>query len=288
MTQPRVVHTIAGIRDEVQDARASGASVALVPTMGALHAGHLSLVRRARELADVVVVSIFVNPLQFGPNEDFERYPRTLDADLKALDELADVVFAPTAAEMYPSGPTQTRVTGGEVAGLFDGASRPGHFDGMLTVVAKLLNIVQPHFAMFGQKDAQQVFLVRQMVADLNLPVSIEAVPTVREGDGLALSSRNGFLDAQARTAAVVLSVALADAAAAAVAGASAALAAGLERVDAVSEASGATVRLDYLAIVDPQTFRSVADSYRGPAIALIAARVGETRLIDNASVVIG
>ncbi|MGN6128094.1 MAG: 4-phosphopantoate--beta-alanine ligase, partial [Humibacter sp.] len=175
MTQPRVVHTIASLREMVRDARADGARIGLVPTMGALHAGHLSLVRRARELADLVVVSVFVNPLQFGPSEDFERYPRTFDADLAALSGLADAVFAPEVSEMYPNGPTQTRVTGGEVAALFEGESRPGHFDGMLTVVAKLLNIAQPDVALFGQKDAQQVFLVRQLVSDLNLPVSIEA-----------------------------------------------------------------------------------------------------------------
>ena len=293
MTQPQVVPTIAQMRERVQHARARGERVALVPTMGALHAGHLALVRRASELADLVVVSIFVNPLQFGPSEDFERYPRTMEADLAVLDGLAQLVFAPSVAEMYPDGPTQTRIIGGEAAGLFEGASRPGHFDGMLTVVAKLLNIVQPHVAMFGQKDAQQVFLVRQMVTDLDLPVSIEAVDTVRESDGLALSSRNRYLLGDARAAAVVLSEALADARAAAVEGAPAALAAGLARVAAASggTASGApvaTVKLDYLAIVDPQTFRSVADTYRGPAIALIAARVDETRLIDNASVVIG
>ncbi|GAB3393437.1 pantoate--beta-alanine ligase [Humibacter soli] len=283
MTPPRVVHTIASLREMVRDARADGARIALVPTMGALHAGHLSLVRRARELADVVVVSVFVNPLQFGPSEDFERYPRTFDADLAALSTLADTVFAPAVSEMYPSGPTQTRVTGGEVAGLFEGESRPGHFDGMLTVVAKLLNIAQPDVALFGQKDAQQVFLVRQLVTDLNLSVSIEAVPTVREEDGLALSSRNHYLDADGRQAAVVLSAALQDVAAAGHLGAATALDAGLARI-----AASATVRLDYLAIVDPQTFRSVEDSFRGPAIALIAARVGETRLIDNANVIIG
>ncbi len=280
---PHVEPTIAGIRRRVADARTRRARVGLVPTMGALHEGHLALVRRARELADLVVVSIFVNPLQFGPAEDLDRYPRTFDADLSALAGLADVVFAPEVGEMYPNGPTQTRITGGEAAASFEGASRPGHFDGMLTVVAKLLNIVRPDVALFGQKDAQQVFLVRQMVADLDLPVSIEAVPTVREHDGLALSSRNRYLDPPARRAALTLSAALRDAAAAASRGAAAVLAAGRARVDAEP-----AVKLDYLAVVDPRTFRSVDDTHRGAATVLIAARVGTTRLIDNASIVIG
>ena len=283
MTEPRVVTTIAEVRAAVQDARTRGDRVALVPTMGALHAGHLALVRRARELADVVVVSVFVNPLQFGPSEDFDLYPRTLDADVAALADLADLVFAPAVSEMYPDGPSQTRVTGGDVAARFEGASRPGHFDGMLTVVAKLFDIVQPHVAMFGQKDAQQVFLVRRMVADLNLPLSVEVVPTVRESDGLALSSRNKYLDGRGREAAVALSAALDAVGAAGPHGPDAALAAGRARVQASS-----AVRLDYLAIVDPQTFRPVDEGYRGPATALIAAVVGGTRLIDNASVVIG
>ncbi|MGN6205936.1 4-phosphopantoate--beta-alanine ligase [Humibacter sp.] len=299
---PPVAKTIAGIRSIVKDARAHGARVALAPTMGALHDGHLALVRRARELADLVIVSIFVNPLQFGPNEDFDRYPRTWDADLEALAALtADntdggafsdhaegapprrlVVFAPGVDEMYPDGPTQTRISGGDVAALFEGESRPGHFDGMLTVVAKLLNSVQPDAAMFGQKDAQQAFLVRRMVTDLNLPVAIEAVPTVREADGLALSSRNRYLSDDARREAVTLSAALQEVAAAAPRGTAEALAAGRARVEASS-----AVKLDYLAIVDPQTFRSVDERYRGPALALIAARVDGTRLIDNATVVL-
>ena len=280
---PHVATTIPGIRSIVADATAKGERVALVPTMGALHDGHLALVRRARELGDLVVVSIFVNPLQFGPNEDFDRYPRTLENDLGALTGIADVVFAPAVDEMYPDGPTQTRVTGGDVASQFEGASRPGHFDGMLTVVAKLLNIVRPNVVLFGQKDAQQVFLVRQMVSDLDIRSSVEAVPTVRENDGLALSSRNAYLDGDARREAVTLSSALNDVASAAAHGADEALAAGRARVQA-----SAAVKLDYLAIVDPHTFRSVDERYRGPAIALIAARVGGTRLIDNASVVIG
>ncbi|MGN6426378.1 MAG: pantoate--beta-alanine ligase [Leifsonia sp.] len=284
---PEVVTTIAELRERVSAARRSAAldgpadapagRVVLVPTMGALHAGHLGLAARARDLGGLVVVSIFVNPLQFGPNEDLDRYPRTLDADVAALEGLADLVFAPTAAEMYPQGASSTRVTAGEVGGLYEGASRPGHFDGMLTVVSKLFNIVQPDVAVFGQKDAQQVHLVGRMVEDLNLPVTIAVVDTVREPDGLALSSRNRYLDREERTAALALSAALAAGAAAAPDGVEAARAAALARVQAEP-----VVKLDYLVIVDPDTFREAAADHTGPALMLIAARVGGTRLIDN------
>ncbi|GAA2443084.1 pantoate--beta-alanine ligase [Agromyces soli] len=266
------------------EARAGGASVAFVPTMGALHDGHLALVARARELAELVVVSIFVNPLQFGPNEDLERYPRTLDADVAALRGTGTaLVFAPAVDEMYPHGPTQTRIVAGEVGGLYEGASRPGHFDGMLTVVAKLYHIVQPDVAVFGQKDAQQVHLVRRMVRELDFPLDIEVVETVREADGLALSSRNRFLGEPERRTALVLSEALAAAAAAAPQGAQEALA---EAVAAFGDHDGA--ELDYFVIVDPDTFLPVADDAAGPALALVAARVGATRLIDNRRVVLG
>nr|WP_308467366.1 pantoate--beta-alanine ligase [Glaciibacter superstes] len=257
--------------------------IALVPTMGALHAGHLSLVRRAARIADVVVVSIFVNPLQFGPTEDLERYPRTLEADLATLSGEADLVFAPSVTQMYPDGPTATRVSAGAVGALYEGVTRPGHFDGMLTVVAKLINIVGPQVTVFGQKDAQQIFLVRQMVRDLNLPTALEVVPTVREADGLALSSRNRYLNAGEHDAALVLSAALAAASDAAVDGTDAALSISRARV-----ASRPAVKLDYLVVVDPETFLPVADDYRGQATMLIAARVGSTHLIDNASLVIG
>jgi pantoate--beta-alanine ligase len=251
--------------------------------MGALHAGHLAHVRRARELGDIVVVSIFVNPLQFGPTEDLDRYPRTLDADVAALREAgAHVVFAPSAAEMYPDGETGTRVTGGPVTRLFEGASRPGHFDGMLTVVAKLLVIVAPDVATFGRKDAQQLFLVRRMVRDLNLPVRIEPIDIVRETDGLALSSRNRYLSPEERGEALALSAALRAAGRAADRGSEAALEA------AHGELSGkALVELDYFTVVDPGTFLPVGDGYRGEALALVAARVGSTRLIDNATITV-
>lgn len=281
---PRVVDTVAGIRDTVAALRAAGRRVALVPTMGALHDGHLSLVRRAREIADVVVVSIFVNPLQFGAGEDLDRYPRTLGADLDALAAYdVELVFAPTAEEMYPDGAVETVVTAGHIGALYEGASRPGHFDGMLTVVAKLFNIVRPDRAVFGQKDAQQVFLVRRMVRDLDVPLEIEVVPTVRESDGLAMSSRNRYLEPDQRRAALLLSESLA-----------AAEAAGAEGLDEVlAEAAAAFgdhdgVELDYLVVVDPETFLPVGEEARGEAIVLVAARVGTTRLIDNAVISLG
>ncbi|MGR0319314.1 pantoate--beta-alanine ligase [Agromyces sp. ZXT2-3] len=273
-----------GVRDAVAALRAAGCTVAFVPTMGALHEGHLTLVRRARAIADAVVVSIFVNPLQFGAGEDLDRYPRTLDSDLGALArEGADLVFAPTADEMYPYGAVETNVTAGHVGTLYEGASRPGHFDGMLTVVAKLFHIVRPDIAVFGQKDAQQVFLVRRMVADLNVPLAIEIVPTVREPDGLAMSSRNRYLDADGRRTALALSEALAAAGAAA--------GDGLDEV--LAEAAGAFgdhdgIELDYLVVVDPTTFLPVDDGATGRATVLVAARVGGTRLIDNADIELG
>jgi pantoate--beta-alanine ligase len=279
-----VIETIAELRARLSDARAAGKRIALVPTMGALHDGHLALVSRAQELADVVVVSIFVNPLQFGPSEDLDRYPRDLAADVSRLDDLGvDLVFAPNVTEMYPNGAVQTRVVAGEVGSLYEGASRAGHFDGVLTVVDKLLGIVGPNVVLFGQKDAQQVFLVKRMVADLNLPVTVEVVPIVREPEGLALSSRNRYLSAEHRAAALALSAALGAAAASAIQGTSAAL----EAARAIL-ATQPLVRLDYLVAVNPETFLVVAPDYRGPAIVLIAALVGTTRLIDNAALQLG
>lgn len=271
--RPVVIETVALMREKL-----AGRTVALVPTMGALHEGHLALVDRARAVADTVVVSIFVNPLQFGPGEDLERYPRDLAADLEALGQHhVAYVFAPTVDEMYPDGGTQTTVTGGEVATLFEGRSRPGHFDGVLTVVTKLLGIVRPEVVVFGQKDAQQVFLVQRMVADLNVPTRVEVVPTVRADDGLALSSRNRYLNPEERRAATALSRALEAAASAADRG-----------IDAVLAAAQSVlmderlVKLEYLKVVNPRTFLPVDDGYHGPARVLIAAQVGSTRLIDN------
>ncbi|WP_349898846.1 pantoate--beta-alanine ligase [Parafrigoribacterium soli] len=282
-----VAETIAELRARLADARAAGQSIALVPTMGALHAGHLALVARAREVADVVVVSIFVNPLQFGPSEDLDRYPRDLDADVAKLAGV-DHVFAPSVDEIYPDGPTQTRVVAGEVGGLYEGAARAGHFDGVLTVVNKLLNIAAPDVVVFGQKDAQQVFLVKRMVADLNLRVAVEVVPIVRESDGLALSSRNRYLSASERAAALGLSAALAAGAASAVGGADAVLEAARSSLAAQPPASQSLVKLDYLVVVDPQTLLAVDAGYRGRAVVLVAATVGTTRLIDNAIIQLG
>ena len=273
-----VVETIAELRTKVSDVRSAGRTVALVPTMGALHDGHLSLVRRASDMADAVVVSIFVNPLQFGVGEDLARYPRDLAADFARLDSLGvDLVFAPTVAEMYPDGAIQTKVVAGSVAGLYEGAARPGHFDGVLTVVDKLLNIVHPRVVVFGQKDAQQVFLVKRMVVDLDLPVTVEVVPIVREPDGLALSSRNRYLSEEQRRAALALSAALEAGAASADRGLEAVRGAALAVVEGQP-----LVKLDYLVVVDPEALLVVDAGYRGRALVLVAATVGGTRLIDN------
>jgi pantoate--beta-alanine ligase len=276
--RPRVLETIAEVREAIGAERAAGRSVSLTPTLGALHDGHLAHLERAAELVDTRVVSIFVNPLQFGPSEDLDKYPRTLDSDLDQLAELGvPLVFAPTAAEMYPAGNPETHVSAGRVGELYEGRSRPGHFDGVLTVVAKLLLIVAPDIVTFGQKDAQQLFLVRRMIRDLNIPVTLEVIDIVRENDGLALSSRNRFLEPKERRAARALSLALEAAASSADRG-----------IDAVVAAAQGTlmgeplVDLDYLKIVNPNTFLPADDGYRGRALVLVAARVGTTRLIDN------
>ena len=287
---PVVVHTIAGLRTVIAEQRADAASasrdgtVALVPTMGAVHAGHLALVARAREVADIVVVSIFVNPLQFTIADDLERYPRSLEADVAALEPLGvAAIFAPAESEMYPRGPVATRVTAGDLGMRFEGRTRRGHFDGVLTVVSKLLNITRPDSVVFGEKDAQQVFLVRRMIDDLDIPVTVHSVGTVRDPDGLALSSRNRFLDPAERRAALALSRALDAAESSADRGTDAAIAA------AQSVISGdEIVQLDYLSLVDPTTFQSVTDGYRGKALVLVAAQVGDTRLIDNRKIYLG
>lgn len=277
-TLPDVETTIAGLRSRLDAARAAGSTVALVPTMGSLHEGHLALVEHAREVADVVIVSVFVNPMQFGPTEDFERYPRDLEADRAALaGHGVDAVFAPGADEMYPSGPVATCVSAGNLGGMYEGRSRAGHFDGVLTVVAKLLNIAQPTIAVFGEKDAQQVFLVQRMVRDLDMRTRIDVVETVRADDGLALSSRNAYLDERYRRAARTIPDALEAAESAADRGIDAVIAAAQGVLMGSNE-----VELDYFALVRPDTFQSIDDDYHGPARALIAARVGTTRLIDT------
>ncbi|MGW0483219.1 MULTISPECIES: pantoate--beta-alanine ligase [Nonomuraea] len=267
---------VARNRTDLIKARGDG-SVALVPTMGALHEGHRSLIRAARSRADHVVVSIFVNPLQFGPGEDFSRYPRTFEADLEVCRaEGVEVVFAPAAEDMYHPD-RQVSLRSGEMGRVVEGAVRPGHFDGMLTVVLKLFNLVQPDLAVFGQKDAQQLALIRRMVADLDVPVEIVGAPTVREPDGLALSSRNRYLSPADREVALALSRALRAGAAESVP--SRVVAAARE----VLEAAAPELALDYVVLVDPATFAEVAEPYTGEAVLAVAGRVGTTRLIDNA-----
>ena len=257
--------------------------VVLAPTMGALHDGHARLLGAARTLAGPrgsVIVSIFVNPLQFGPNEDLDRYPRTLDADLAmCAREGADLVFAPAAAEIYPGGPPEVSVDPGPAGQRFEGEFRPGFFGGVLTVVLKLLHLTRPAVAVFGQKDAQQLTLVRRMVTDLNLDVLIEPVPTVRDADGLATSSRNRYLSAADRAVALALPRALLAGRAAAGGGADAVLAA----TRAVLRAQPA-LAVDYAALVDPGTF---GPAEPGPALLVAAARAGGTRLIDNMALVL-
>ena len=249
-------------------------------TMGALHEGHLSLVRRARELADQVVVTVFVNPLQFGPQEDLEKYPRDLARDVELLTEAgADLVFAPDVQEMYPEGEPRVRVSAGPIGEILEGAHRPGHFDGVLTVVLKLLHLVRPDVALFGQKDAQQVMAVRRMVHDLDVGVEVVSAPTVRDDDGVALSSRNAYLTTGQRATARALSRGLRAAEAAAAAGGSARQVRGAA-VDVIGAERGLVV--DYVALVDPGSGEDVSPDHRGPALLAVAARVGGTRLIDN------
>ncbi|HWF41749.1 MAG TPA: pantoate--beta-alanine ligase [Acidothermaceae bacterium] len=276
---------VARTRAELAAARATlGPTVALVPTLGALHEGHRSLMRRAREIADQTVVSIFVNPLQFAAGEDLDRYPRPLEADLAmCAEEGVALAFVPSRAEMYPREPV-VRVVAGAIGQRFEGASRVGHFDGVLTVVAKLFGLVRPDVAVFGRKDAQQLALVRAMVADLDLPVRIEAAPLIRDADGLALSSRNAYLTAQERVEALTLSRALQAGVKAASGGRAPAdiVAATWEVLDAQPG-----VDTDYVALVDPDTFEDVDARGAGvrEAVLAVAARVGATRLIDNESV---
>ena len=264
--------------------------VVLVPTMGALHDGHLSPLRVARELAGPggsVLVSIFVNPLQFGPAEDFDRYPRPIEHDLTVLaQERVTAVFHPDPAEMYPSPPRVT-LNPGPTGRLLEGRSRPGFFDGVLTVVLKLFHLTQPDAAVFGAKDAQQLALIRQLVTDLDLAVQIAEAPLHRDPDGLAASSRNAYLSAAERAAALALPRALAAAGTAASGGAGPALAAARAVLDEAA-AGRPPVLLDYLALADPDTFADIGTEHRGVALLLVAARVGTTRLIDNARVQIG
>jgi pantoate--beta-alanine ligase len=258
-----------------------GRRIALVPTMGALHEGHRELLRRARRVQHAVLVaSIFVNPLQFGPNEDYERYPRPLEADLEVCArEGVEVVFTPARDTMYPPG-AQVTVHPGPLGDELEGASRPGHFAGVLTIVAKLLNIVRPDYAFFGEKDYQQLVLIKRMVRDLDMDTRVIGIPIVRERDGLALSSRNVYLDPAQRAAATALSAALSAGAHAGARGAEAVLAAATEVLQGNPE-----VAVDYLELRDPEL--NPAPEH-GEARLLVAAKVGTTRLIDNVPVHLG
>jgi pantoate--beta-alanine ligase len=267
------------LANEIEEARAAGKYIAFVPTMGALHEGHLSLVRQARANAEFVVVSIFVNPLQFGPNEDFEKYPRDLTADAELLQSVgADLLWAPTVDVVYPNGGEITKHAG-KIGDLYEGASRPGHFDGVLTVVARLFDLVKPDIVFFGAKDAQQVTLIRQMVARDFEQISMYEAPTVREASGLAMSSRNRYLTEHQRQVATGLITALRAGEHDARNGAkpSEVLITVNTELAKVPEA-----KLDYIALVDSETFESIDDDFTGRARLLIAAKVGETRLIDN------
>jgi pantoate--beta-alanine ligase len=272
-------------RAELAAARADlPGRVGVVMTMGALHEGHGALIREARRNCDAVVVTIFLNPLQFGPSEDLARYPRTFDADLALCTrEGVDLVFAPGPDVVYPDGDPGVRVSAGRLGNVLEGRSRPGHFDGVLTVVGKLLHLTRPAAAYFGQKDAQQLLIIRRMVRDLDFGCEVIAVPTVREPDGLAMSSRNLYLGPLDREVALTLVGALRAGEAAASEGASA-----VRRAARAVLVAEPLVLVDYLVLVDPESLEDVPEWYRGPALLAVAAKVGTTRLIDNAPLTVG
>ena len=269
------------MQQDAEAARLRGSRLALVPTMGALHDGHVALLRAARERADLVILSVFVNPTQFGKGEDYERYPRDIDRDSAiARDAGADVLFVPSNEQMYEKG-FQSFVTVEKLSAPFEGESRPGHFQGVATVVAKLLNITKPHLAVFGQKDAQQAVVVRRMIRDLNFDVELLIVPTVREADGLAMSSRNAYLSPRERGEAAVLSASLRKA--------EELIRSGERRVDAVVGAMRGMISLsssgaiDYIAIADADSLARLEHLQTGQDILVaLAVRFGKTRLIDN------
>ena len=274
----RLVHTIAETREAIAEARRKGSAIGLIPTMGALHAGHVSLVEASRAREGCVAVSIFVNPTQFGPREDLAKYPRTLEADLARCEAAGvDLVFAPSAEEMYPHG-FATSIHVAEVTERLEGEFRPGHFDGVATVVCKLLGIVQPDRAYFGQKDYQQLAVVRRMAADLDLPVEIVGCPTVRESDGLALSSRNRYLSAEERAEAPALYRALQVGAEVLRGGGSGEAAAARAKE---TLASTPRFRVQYLETVAPDTLAPHPQAGL-PAVLVAAAQLGPTRLLDN------
>ena len=287
----KTVVSAADLNAQIALAKAAGKKVALVPTMGALHQGHLSLIQVAKKHADFVVVSIFVNPLQFGPSEDFDKYPRTLETDSAQLAEAGvDLLFSPTVDVMYPGATTTAGATpaptksAGPIGNKLEGAVRPGHFDGMLTVVSRLFDLVQPNVAVFGAKDAQQLHLINAMATRDYPELKIVEAPTIREASGLALSSRNRYLDEAAHEVAQQLSAALRAGAAAVHPGSETDPKLVIETATAVL-AKAPEAKLDYIALVDQDTFEPIENGFSGRALLLIAARVGETRLIDNTEI---
>ncbi|KQZ85778.1 pantoate--beta-alanine ligase [Microbacterium sp. Root166] len=282
-----MISTIDGLRSALADARAAkpaGARVALVSTIGALHDGHIDLIHHAREAADIVVVSVFVNPLRFATPAQYADYPRTPDDDERLLESLgADVVFAPTADEMLPDGAATTRISAGDMGHRYEGRARPTYFDGLLTVEAKLFNLVRPDVAFYGERDPQRIFLVRRMIRDLAFDVEVATVETVRGDDGLPVSTRVGMLEPRDLAAAGLLPAALDAAASNADRGVDSCIAA------AQSALMGETrIRLEYLSVVDPRSFLPVDEGHKGEALALIAASVAGHRFIDNARIYIG
>lgn len=273
-------------RAELADARSGldQGEVAVVMTMGALHAGHATLIRTARQRARHVIVTIFLNPLQFGPKEDLSKYPRTFESDLAiCTQEGVDLVFAPTPDVIYPGGDPGVTVSAGPLGDILEGQARPGHFDGMLTVVAKLINLTRGHLFYFGQKDAQQLLLIRRMARDLDLPATVISVPTVREADGLAMSSRNMYLSDADRETALCLSRALQAGAARAGDGPAA-----IRRAARAVVVDEPLALVDYLVLVHPSTLADIPEWYVGEALLAVAARVGTTRLIDNMPLRVG
>lgn len=281
-----ITPVVARTREELRDARArlTDGDVAVVMTMGALHDGHATLIRTARTRAKHVIVTIFLNPLQFGPKEDLSRYPRTFDADMRICTNAGvDLVFAPTPDVIYQDGDPGVRISAGPLGDVLEGQARPGHFDGMLTVVAKLMHLTRADSAYYGQKDAQQLLLIRRMVRDLDFGVDVVSVPTVREPDGLAMSSRNTYLTPSDREVALCLSQALRAGADAAPEGPSA-----IRRAARAVLVREPLALVDYLVLVHPTTLEDVPEWYRGEALLAVAGRVGTTRLIDNVPVLVG
>ena len=275
----KIIKSVSGMQRWAERARRQGKTIGFVPTMGALHAGHLSLIRAARKRCDRVVVSLFVNPVQFGPKEDYARYPRDPAGDSALCrKEKADILFIPTVRGIYPRGPRAAIKVGG-LGEILEGASRPDHFSGVATVVAKLFQIVAPHRAFFGQKDYQQAAVIRKVMADLNLPVRLTVCPTFREPDGVAMSSRNRYLSPVERRAAQVLYKALCYGARRVRGGSRASAAVRKEMIRLIRREPLA--RIDYVAIVDPESLKRIS-RIRGPVMLLLAVRIGRTRLIDN------